>query len=56
MLNFNELVDGKEYIGVDAKGNEYRGTFVNDYVPGGVFFCILPSQDTKLIGYKEVVQ
>lgn len=35
MLKFNELQNGKEYIAIGDNGREYKGTFVDDYFPGG---------------------
>lgn len=53
MLKFNELQNGKEYIAIGDNGREYKGTFVDDYFPGGVFFCCYPD-GVKLVGYREV--
>ena len=53
MLKFNELQNGKDYIAIGDNGKEYNGTFVDDYFPGGVFFCCYPD-GVKLVGYREV--
>lgn len=53
MLKFNELQDGKDYIAVGDNGKEYEGTFVDDYIPGGVFYCIYP-HGVNLVGFKEI--
>lgn len=53
MLKFNELQNGKEHIAIGDNGREYKGTFVDDYFPGGVFFAVWPD-GVELIGYREV--
>lgn len=52
MLKFEELKDNQEYIAVGSNGREYKGTYVNKYLPGGVFFCCYP-QNVELIGFIE---
>jgi hypothetical protein len=55
MLNFKELKDGKKYIAIGSDGRKYEGIFVNDYIPGGVFFCCYP-HGVELLYFEEVAE
>ena len=57
MLKEN-LIDGKSYIATDKEGNKYTGTFVDKYIPGGVFFCVFPAycsdgNKNELVSFEE---
>lgn len=57
-MKFNELKDGKEYYAKAMDGKEYKGTFVNKYFPGGVFYSVHPmflsdgKTENKLISFR----
>ena len=59
MLSFTELEDGRDYIATDLQGKKYRGTFVDRYIPGGIFFCCFPRfledgrTKNRIISYEE---
>ena len=49
------LQDGKDYIATALDGEKYKGTFVNKYVPGGIFFCCYPRYLSDGVTKNELV-
>ena len=39
-----------EYFAIGSNGKAYKATFVNKYIPGGVFFFVIPDY-VRIIGY-----
>lgn len=39
-----------EYFAIGSNGKAYHATFVNKYIPGGVFFFVIPDY-VRILGY-----
>ena len=58
-MKYSELIPNREYIAIDKDGREYRGVYVNDYLPGGVFYCVYPAytmdgKENDLVDFREI--
>lgn len=51
MLKFEELKENVKYYAVCSDGKRREAAYVNNYVPGGVVFCVHPDY-VDIIGYE----
>ena len=53
LISFDEIAKkhiAGEYFAIGSNGKAYKATFVNKYIPGGVFFFVIPDY-VRIIGY-----
>lgn len=58
MLEWKDLKDGQDYMATATDGKKYKGTYVNKYLPGGVFYTIMPEytpdgRKNELVSFEE---